>query len=316
MAMQTQPLWVACDVAKDTLVIVTSASDSAITLSNQATAIRAWLKKQAGPVVLAVEATSTYHLELIEQAHARGHVVYVVDGFQLSKYRECVGGRAKTDRTDAQLLLRYLRHEHRALRRWQPPPKGYAQLHTLLKRRAKLAQSKESLKQSMQGMAELKPSVAALLRHFGHLDRLMLKRIRQLLSKLGWAADARRCQGIEGVGPVVSALLVQSFHRAHFRSADAYIAFLGLDVRARDSGQLRGKRKLTKRGDPEARRLLYMAAMTARRATTWAPYYQRMLERGMAPIQALVALGRKIARIAFSLMKNQSDYVPRQPKFA
>src|SRR5699024_2978867 len=146
--------------------------------------------------------------------------------------------------------------------------------------------------------------------------RLMLKRIRQLLSKLGWAADARRCQGIEGVGPVVSALLVQSFHRAHFRSADAYIAFLGLDVRASDSGQLRGKRKLTKRGDPEARRLLYMAAMTARRATTWAPYYQRMLERGMAPIQALVALGRKIARIACSLMKNQSDYVPRQPKFA
>lgn len=316
MAMQVQPLWVACDVAKDTLVISTSASDSVITIANQPKTICAWLKSQAGPIILAVEATGTFHLELIEQAHARGHAVYVVNGYQLSKYRECIGGRAKTDASDAQLLLRYLHHEHSALRRWQPPPKGYAELHALLKRRAKLVQSKESLKQSMQGMTELKSSVSSLLRHFNHLDALIQKRIRQMLSNLGWAADAKRCQGIEGVGPVVSTLLVQTFHRGPFRSADAYIAFLGMDVRVRDSGKLHGKRKLTKRGDPEARRLLYMAAMTARRSATWATYYQRMLDRGMATTQALVALGRKIARIAFALMTNQADYVPRKPQIA
>ncbi|MCP4638068.1 MAG: IS110 family transposase, partial [Methyloversatilis sp.] len=34
--------------------------------------------------------------------------------------------------------------------------------------------------------------------------------------------------------------------------------------------------------------------------------------RGFSRTQALVALARKLARIAFSLMKNASDYVPQQ----
>ena len=38
---------------------------------------------------------------------------------------------------------------------------------------------------------------------------------------------------------------------------------MGLDVRVRDSGTFRGRRKLTKKGDPEVRRLLYNAAMAA-----------------------------------------------------
>ncbi|TKA88313.1 IS110 family transposase, partial [Guyparkeria sp. SB14A] len=33
----------------------------------------------------------------------------------------------------------------------------------------------------------------------------------------------------------------------------------------------------------------------------------------LAPTQALVALARKLARVAFSLMQKQTDYVPRIP---
>jgi transposase len=40
--------------------------------------------------------------------------------------------------------------------------------------------------------------------------------------------------------------------------ADACIAFLGLDVRVRDSGAWRGRRKLTKKGNPELRCLLFL----------------------------------------------------------
>ena len=35
---------------------------------------------------------------------------------------------------------------------------------------------------------------------------------------------------------------------------------MGMDVRVRESGQWRGRRKLTKKGDPEIRRLLFNAA--------------------------------------------------------
>jgi len=127
----------------------------------------------------------------------------------------------------------------------------------------------------------------------------------------GWGEDMKRCRKIGGVGPLTSAGLAIIYQRGHFRSADAFIAFLGLDVRVRDSGKQRGKRKLTKKGDAELRRLLYNAAMSASRTAAWRPFYQRHLDRGFTRTQALVALARKLARVAFALMKNQSDYRPQ-----
>ena len=107
-----------------------------------------------------------------------------------------------------------------------------------------------------------------------------------------------------------------SFHRGAFRSSDAFVAFLGLDVRVRDSGQLRGRRRLTKKGNPELRRLLFLAAMQAARSRSWKDFYQRHLDRGLSRIQALVILARKLARVAFALLNNQTDYRPRYLKEA
>ncbi|WP_026333060.1 IS110 family transposase, partial [Thioalkalivibrio sp. ALgr5] len=104
-----------------------------------------------------------------------------------------------------------------------------------------------------------------------------------------------------------------AFQRGAFRNSDAFVAFLGLDVRIRDSGTKRGQRKLTKQGDPELRRLLYLAAMQAKSTPAWSDYYQRCLDRGLATTQALNALARKLARVAFALMNNQTDYQPKTP---
>lgn len=310
--MQVQPTLLGVDVAKAELVASQSNVSGLVRLPNQRNAIRDYLKRQTGPVWIAVEATNVYHLALVEIAHKLGHTVYVIDGFRLKRYRESIGGRAKTDATDAQLLRRYLEHEHQDLRPWSPPPKGYAQVQQLLRRRAVLVQTMTTLRQSLQSLPGLKTSVQALLKQMQQLDRHIQQRLRQALLRHGWAADARRCQGIEGIGPITGAALTLIFHRGHFASADAYIAFLGMDVRVRESGTFSGRRKLTKKGDPELRRLLYMAAMTARRSKTWQGFYQRMLDHGLSPTQALVALARKLARIAFALLDHQSIYQPKE----
>ncbi|HUW52137.1 MAG TPA: transposase [Rhodanobacter sp.] len=310
MAMKTVPLRVGVDVAKATLAVARSDTDEVVALANESKAIRGWLKTLSGPVCLAVEATNVFHLGLIEQARKAGHTVYVVDGYRLKQYRESIGGRAKTDLTDARLLLRYLTNERQDLRTWSPPPKGYATLQRLLRRRAVLTQAKVTLRQSLADLPELQASTRALLRHLNRMDALIKKRISRTLADLEWKAQAHRCQAIEGFGPVISAALTMVYHRGAFASADAFIAFMGMDVRVRDSGTFRGRRKLTKRGDPEVRRLLYLAAMSARRSATWRGFYDRAIARGMTPTQALVALGRKLARIAFALLKTGSEYQP------
>ena len=73
--------------------------------------------------------------------------------------------------------------------------------------------------------------------------------------------------------------LVALYPRGEFVRADAFIAFMGMDVRVRESGQWRGRRKLTKKGDPEIRRLLFNAAMQARRSPLWEPYYLALRQR-------------------------------------
>lgn len=310
MAMQVQPTLVSADVSKATLDIARSDSQNVEVIDNDRKAILAWMKKLAGPIELIVEATNVYHLALVDAVQAAGHTVYVVDGYRLSKYRESIGRRAKTDRSDAQLLLRYLKNERDDLRPWSPPPKGYTQLQRLIHRRAVLAQTGTKLRQSLAGLPELKRSSATLLRELAKMISTIDKRIRKTLATLGWDTCASHCQGVEGIGPATSAALTMIYHRGQFASADAFIAFMGMDVRIRDSGTSRGRRKLTKRGDPELRRLLYMAAMAASRSERWTPFYERARARGLTRIQALVALARKLARIAYALLRDNVKYDP------
>ncbi|HNL22811.1 MAG TPA: IS110 family transposase [Rhodocyclaceae bacterium] len=312
MAIPLAPFLVGVDVSKATLSLCTGPDASLQELPNQPRAIARWLKTLPGsPVCIAVEATNTFHVELVTQAHRQGHTVYLIDGYRLSRYRDSIGGRAKTDASDARLLHRYLAHEHQDLRPWSPPPEGYLSLQRLLRRRAAVVKSRVALRQSLAGLPEFKTAAEALFRQIARLEDRLQERILLTLDQLQWGRDRRRCQAIEGVGPLTSAALATSFRRAPFANSDAFIAFIGFDVRARDSGQWHGRRKLSKRGDPEVRRLLYLAAMRACRTAAWQPFYQRCLGRGLAKIQALVILARKLARVAFALLKTQTDYHPR-----
>ena len=310
MAMRVEPIDVGIDVSKKTLAVAPE-GEKVVEIVNDAGSIRAWLKSLPQPARIGVEATGVYHVELVEQAHRAGHAVYVIDGYRLNRYRESIGGRAKTDASDARLLLRYLQREATDLRPWSPPPKGYRELQQLILRRARLIQSKTSLGQSLGGLTQLGPTRRALLRHIDQVDQLLKKRIRKVLRNQQWLQAARRIQAIEGIGDITAAALVMTFQRGAFGSSDAFIAFLGLDVRVRESGSYKGRRKLTKKGASELRRLLYMAAMTARRSPTWKAFYQRHLDRGLSKIQSLVALARKLARVAFAMLRNGSEYRPQ-----
>lgn len=317
MAMPVQAIMVGVDVSKRTLDVCVDGTPKPQRIANEPQAIRDWLASLwSGPVCLAVEATNVYHLDLVQQAHEAGHRVYLVDGYRLSRYRDSIGTRAKTDAGDAQLLLRYLRHEQEHLRPWSPPPAGYLALQRLLSRRAKLIQARVALQQSLADMPELKRAGNSIMRALALLDRKIQQLLIRALQRAGWQGEAERLQAIEGIGPLTSAALTMAFHRGAFRDSDAFVAFMGLDVRVRDSGQLRGRRRLTKKGSPELRRLLYLAAMHAGRTAAWKDYYQRYLDRGFAKIQALVILARKLARVAFALLRSGSEYQPKHPQEA
>ena len=179
------------------------------------------------------------------------------------------------------------------------------QLSTLLKRRAVVVESRKQLQQSL---AELQLSSTALFTQFEQLIKRIDERMKMLIRKLGWWADYQLCLSVPGIGPVNAAALVSVFHRGAFAGTDAFVAFIGFDVRLRESGKYKGKRKLTKRGEAEVRRLLYCAAQPARCHYRFEQFYQKQLNKGLSKIAAKVALARKLARIVFALLSQQQSF--------
>lgn len=307
MAKLTEPFILGVDVSKEQLQVFDWVNQQRFSLDNDPKAIRRFLRSLHGPVRLAVEPTSNYHLLLVDEAHALGLEVFLVNGRQLRHYREAVNKRNKTDPDDAWLLARYLAHEAEQLRPYRPLDGKARELWALLKRRALIVISQTQLRQSL---ADVKVARQGLWREFAHLLRGIDQQLLVLIRELGWWAAYERCLSIPGVGPLNAAALVAAFHRGAFANADAFIAFIGLDVRLRQSGVFKGKRKLTKRGEAEIRRLLFCATQGACRHAPFAAYLQRQLDKGLSKTAARVVLGRKLARIAFALITQQQSFNP------
>jgi transposase len=299
---------VGVDVAKNELVIYHAELDLLEAIPNNKASINKWLKALSGPVAIAIEATNIYHLEFADLAYESGCVIYMVGGYELKHYREGVKVRAKTDALDAKLLARYLKNEHEELHPWTPPSPLYRQLLSLFRRRAALVHARVSLVQSWANEPLLKTAFAAQVKSMQQLEVLIEKTIKEHMKEAGLLGQLKRCLKVEGIGFLTGARLITAFQRGDFRNADAFIAFLGMDLRVSKSGQKDGRRSLTKRGDPEARRLLHNAAMSASRTKAWKSFYEDQRARGFSTTQALVMLARKLARVVFALLKGQSEY--------
>jgi len=291
------------DVSKRSLDVFAGQSETHLTLENSLPAIQQFLDSLTGPVVIAIEATNTFHEALIDHAVQRGHTLYLVDGYRLSKYRDAVGMRAKTDKTDAQLLYRYLLSERTRLRPVTQSNPLQRLVWRLIKRRAKLVNIRTQLRLSMSDLTDQGVNADEAVQSLTRLINCLTARARMIAKQLGWSDAMARLRSIPGVGELNALALMVMYRRGTFANVDRFIAFLGLDVRVRESGTFRGRRKLTKKGDPEVRRLLFNGA---RQAAYHRPYWHEMKEklkaRGLSEIQVSVIQARKIARIAFALL--------------
>jgi len=309
--------FIGVDVSQRTLDIAAGETAQVLQLEHTERAIRGWLKTLPKGCRIGVESTGTLHRLLVRCAIAAGHLVYVLNARDLSHYARSLGRRAKTDRLDARLIARYLANEHMNLHPYRLPTKIQAQIDELVGRRHKVVVAHGALRQSLVGVAQELKAYKKMMRA---LDSL-LEEIDQLLAAL-IAQDeqlspiAQRLRTMVGFGPLLSTTMAHALTRHPFKNADAVIAYIGYDPRPRDSGQKRGRRYLSKRGPAEMRRLLFTAAMSASKTKLWRPFYQRYRDRGLPSTAALIVLARKLARIAFSIVKHGTVFDPSRIKNA
>ena len=317
---------------------------------NTAVGIRHLLQRApASPVV--VEPTGRYGETLIRTAQAEGRTVLQAPTRKARAFLSAVQSRAKTDRVDSAGLALYgLRGR---LRPYILPSDEVDELKQLLAARRGLSQSRTALKQQLDALpraaATLEPAVTALAQQLEELDRQLAKLSTPpkppTASKTTAAspsaavaaapastvaaaepvvpaapppspvlAAARTLRAVPGFGPVTAAALAACLVEQQFTHPDQFVAYLGLDIRVHQSGKRKGQVGLSKHGDAELRRLLYIAAVSAAqsRDTTVATRYAREQAKGLAKIAALNAVARKLAKVAWSLIAHHSTYDPQR----
>lgn len=302
------------DVAKDAVVVACAAQSFPVhSITNQRVPLLAWLKSLAAGSRIGLESTGCYHELLADLAHAQGHTVFLLNPLDTRHYAKAMGNRAKTDRVDAELIARLIEQEHMRLRPYTPPTTNQRKLDQLVRRRAKIVRIKSSLKLTMLNLSGFSVQLKAVVRK---LDALIAK-IDAAMSTIAACSPQhveaqQHLQTIVGVGPVVSMALTNTLVRVPFRNADAFVAFTGFDPRANDSGHKTGRRRLSKRGPSELRRLLFNAAMAAIKSKVWKPIYEHYRALGWSTTASLVIVARKIARTAWSIHHYHSTFNPER----
>ena len=96
-----------------------------------------------------------------------------------------------------------------------------------------------------------------------------------------------------------------------FTNAKQLTSYAGFDVVLKESGAYKGKTRISKKGNKNIRRALYMPAMTAVRCNpTLKKFYERVKPTKAKPMIALVAVERKLLVLMYSLWKNEINYDP------
>ncbi len=211
-----------------------------------------------------VESTGAYHELLADLAQAQGYTVFLLNPLDTRHYAKAMGTRAKTDRVDATLIARLIAQEHTRLRAYTPPTPNQRKLDRLIRRRATIVRLKGTLKLTMRHLGGFAAELRAVV---GKLDALLAKNDATMAVIAAGSPQHQeaqhRVETIVGVGPLVGISLTNTLERVPFRKADAFVAFIGLDPRGNASGHKAGRRRLSKRGPAQLRRLLFNAAMSA-----------------------------------------------------
>lgn len=293
------------DVASGHLDICPYGSSAVKRIDNTPSAISCWLGSLPVGCAIAMESTGHYHRSLAQAAHAAGFAVYLLNPRDVRMYARAMGSRGKTDRLDAQVLARYVAHEHRQLRLWQSPPAAQQALDELLRRRATVVKCQQQLRMSAAGCAPAQAFLEHLMQEFARVLKQFDLQIADAVSAVDADThDFGRITSVPGIGLLSGAALLGVFRRLATGNADAVIAFLGLDPRPMDSGNKTGRRRLSKRGPAEWRRLLFNAAMSGSHTQAWKGCYEHERAKGLPRIAALNVLARKMVRVALSLFKN------------
>jgi transposase len=265
-----------------------------------------------------IEATGVYHLDLcLALQAAQGVEVMVVNPRAAKDFARAQLQRSKTDRVDARSLLEFARRME--FTPWQPPPRSILHLRALSRRIQALlvtrAQEKNRL-HADQVVSDTTPAIrASIERHVAAINDEIAALTQAALEIV--RADAileprfDHLISVKGIGEASAlTILAELAVLPDDMSARQWVAHAGIDPRCAESGSsVRGQVRISKVGNRHLRAALFLPAMVAsQHEPQIKAYYQKLIGKGKKPMQALVAVMRKLLHAIYGMFRHDADF--------
>ena len=310
MTKQRPSVNVGIDVGKAKLDVYLLERNRMFTIPNEEHAIASLVSrlKRYRLERIVIEATGRWEQPFVRGARASGLPVVVVSPLKVRRFAGAVGQLAKTDEIDARLIARFAA----TLKPVAPPaPETKSQLiKDLVVRRRQLTSLRTMEKNRRQVMPkDLNPSIdriiALLDQELDHLQQLIDHAIEQ---HAAWRHKRDLLTSMPGIGHTVASTLIGDLPELGSLNRRQIAALTGVAPYNRDSGSLRGKRRI-RGGRAHSRTALFLSAMTAIRHNPHIKcFYQRLVKTGKHKKVALTACIRKIVTALNAMLRDNTPW--------
>jgi transposase len=303
---------VGIDVSKATLAIARMRSDRSIvheSIANDEASIATFMQSlsesMADPhIPVVIKSTGDFHVRSAILLREGGFSVKCINPI-ISKQLENRDIRgAKTDKADAGRLAKLGADEPLLADFTASRQDIWARKHagTIAKMLETIQQLSSALRRSEETAATL--GLPMNLSHLKHAIDALRAQIEVSEAALAeridprFAAIARETRGVSQKQMAVLSVFLAG---KTFSDRDQLVAFVGLDVRTRESGMWRGRSRISKRGNPFLRRTLFLMGWSlALHNPAYQKAYRDKKESGAHHYTCVIACARKFLRHLYS----------------
>lgn len=268
----------------------------------------AWLQAR-GVDRVGLEPSGGYERAPAEALRAAGFEVVMPQAGEVRAFARMKRLRAKNDALDARLIGAFVAQMETIRPAGDPRLGVLAEWLTAYEQASELAARLKTCREHVAD-ADLKADYDAQI----SAAVLWKKRLqRELIAKLKAKPDlARRYDlllSLPGVGPLIAAALVIRMPELGAMQRGQPSSLLGVAPFDHDSGKFKGRRSI-RAGRARPRRLLYLAALVAKRiCPQLALFAKRLIDQGKPPKVAIVAVMRKLIEAANLVLARQSPWI-------
>lgn len=321
----SQPWFAGIDVALDELVLACCDAQEQFLPEQRFPNTKAGITRlkrelrKLGEVRLCLEPTSRYHLAALNALCAEASLhVSMVNPYAARSFARATLVRGKTDHVDAQVLARYVLHC--APPQFTPPSPAALELRAITRRVASLVKERTALYNSLHAartggdprcvLDSFKAQLKQVERHIVALEAAALLVVR---TQEQLVACYKLLLSVKGIAQRSAlALLGELSVLPPDMSKAQWVASAGLDPKPLESGKTENvPRHISRQGNVHLRRILFMPAFVAAYKPGPAQeFYNSLLGRGKKPLQALVALMRKLLCAIWGMFKYHQPFDP------